>query len=214
MNKRTKDRLLATLAIVAVAASIYFSFGTRSQKINLSTYEILGTVTAEETAKLVGNQGRVLVMARDTGEDPIPSVVAELEAFGKTLKKHPGMSVVIEKVVVPPMMMMATGGGVPPDQFLKALDVHAPLAAVVLFFGFPQLSDSELDTLKQHNVKTVVVASFRPDFKRLLDQQAIHLAIVPRPDAPEPGTATSGSVRARFDQEFAIITPADPARVP
>ena len=130
----------------------------RSQKINLDPYDALGAVTAEETAKLLGNKGQVLVMARDTGANKNPSVEAELKAFQQTLKRQKGINVIIEKVQIPPMQMIATGRGVPRDQFLKALEAHPNLGAVVLFLGFPKLTDSELEVLKKSGVKIVVAA--------------------------------------------------------
>src|SRR2546425_12391006 len=110
-------------------------------------------------------------MDRDTGGDRTPSVEAELKAFQQTLKKHPGLRLVTERVQVTPMLMMATGGGVPPDQLYKALRTHANLGALVLFFGFPALADAELEALEKSGVKTVVVSSFHPGYKRLLERR-------------------------------------------
>jgi hypothetical protein len=214
MDKGTKNGIVASLAVGAATLSLYLAFADRSPKINLDPYDVLGAVTAEETANLLGNKGQVLVIVRDTGPDKNPSVEAELKAFQETLKKRPGLSGVTERIRVTPMMMMATGGGAPPDQFLKALETHANTAAVVLFFGFPQLADSELETLKKSGVKIVVVSSFRPGYKQLLERQAIHLAVVPRSDAPPPGTQTPRTLRERFDQLYTIVTPADTARLP
>ena len=107
--------IVAFVAAVAAAGALYFGFVGRSEKVNLDTYEVLGAVTAEETAKLLGNKGQVLVLARGTGANRNPSVEAELKAFQQTLKKHPGLSVVTEKPELTPMQMMATGGGVPPE---------------------------------------------------------------------------------------------------
>ena len=214
MNKPTRDLLLAGLAAGAVAVSLYFALAGRSPKIDLNPYAALGAVTAEETAKLLGNQGRVLVMVRDTGADRNPSVEAELKAFRQTLKKHAGLSQVTEKIRVTPMLMMATGGGVPPDQLFKALATHANVGALVLFGGLPPLAEPELETLKKSGVKIVVVSSFHPGYRRLLEQQVIHLAIVPRPEAPPPGAQPPRTLRERFDEDYAIVTPADAARLP
>jgi hypothetical protein len=111
-------------------------------------------------------------------------------------------------------MMMATGGGVPPEQLLSALENHPNLGAMVLFFGFPQLTDAELATLEKYHVKMVVVSSFRPGYKRLMERRAIDLAIVPRPAADSATVPAAATLRERFDQEFAIITPAEAARLP
>jgi hypothetical protein len=214
MDKSAKGIIVTTLAIVAAGVSIYFALAGRSQKINLDPYHVLGAVTAEETAKLLGNTGRVLVMARGTGAYKNPSVEAELEAFQQALKSHKGITVIIEKIQVSPMQMMATGGGVPPEQFLKALETHSDLGAVVLFLGFPQLTDSELELLKKSGVKTVVACALRPGDQRLIDRQAINLVIVPRSDSPPPGAPAARTLRERFDQEFIIIAPAAAVRLP
>jgi hypothetical protein len=205
MDKRTKDIAVGSLAVGAAAVSLYLGFGGRGPKLDLSTYEVLGAVTAEETAKLVGGQGRVMVMARDTGAARNPSVEAELGAFQRALKKHAGLSLVIEKVPVTPMLMMATGGGAPPEQFLKALETYTNLGAIVLFFGFPQLAEPELEALIKSGVKTVVVSSLRPGYMQLLERQAIQLAIVPRADAPPPGAPAARTLRERFDREYTIL---------
>jgi hypothetical protein len=213
MDKRTRDIAVGSLAVGAAAVSLYLGFGPRGPKLDLDTYEVLGAVTAQETARLLGGQGRVMVMARDTGAARNPSVEAELRAFQQALKKHAGLSLVTERIPVTPMLMMATGGGVPPDRFLKALQARADLGAVVLFFGFPQLAEPELEALKKSGVKTVVVSSLRPGYKQLLERQAIQLAIVPRAGAPPPGAPAARTLRERFDRQFTLLTPAEAAQL-
>lgn len=214
MNKRSRDILLAVLAVGIATLALYFGFGGRSEKINVDTYEVLGAIAAEETAKLLGNKGQVLVMARGSGANKNPSVEAELKAFQQTLRQHKGLSVVTEKAELTPMDVMGAGGGVPPNQLFKALATHSNIIAVVLFFGLPHLADHELEALKKTAVKIVVVSAFHPSYKRLLEQQAIHLAVVPRSDAPATGGQTPRTLRERFDQEYILLTPAEATRLP
>ena len=213
MDKRTRDIIVATLAVGAAAVALHFALAGRSQKINLDPYDVLGAITAEETAKLLGTKGQVLVMARGTGANKNPSVEAELKAFQQTLKKQKGIDVITEKIQLSPMQMIATGG-VSPEHFLQTLETHPNLGAVVLFLGFPKLTDSELEVLKKSGVKIVVACALRPGDQRLLERQVIHLAIVPRSDSPPPGTPAPRTLRERFDQEFTIITPATAAGLP
>jgi hypothetical protein len=206
MQKRTKDIIIAIVAVGAAALSVYYALFGRAEKINLDTYSVLGAVAAEETAKLIGNRGQVLIMVPDSGPNKNPSVEAEVKAFQNTSKKQK-ISVAVEKVEVTPMLMMATGGGVPTDQFFKALDKHKGVAAVALFFGFPDLADADIQTLKKYNVKTVVVSSFRSGYKRYLDGGAIQLVISPRQDTPPETTQPPRNVRERFAQDFVLISP-------
>jgi hypothetical protein len=214
MSKRTKDIAMAILAVGAAAIALYLAFGNRPPEINLDTYNVLGAVTAEETAKLLGNKGRALVMVRDTGPDKNPSVEAELKAFQQTLKQHTELTVLVQKVQVTPMLMMSTGGGLPPEELFKALETHAKIDAAVLFFGFPQLTDMQLTALKKTGVKTVVVSSFRPGYQRLLERQAIHVAIVPRLEAQSPAAPASKTMRERFDQEYLVMTSVESPKSP
>lgn len=212
MNKRRKDLLLLGLAALAAVVSLYFAFVGSGPRIELGTYEALGTVTAEETAKLLGNQGRVLVIARDTGEDKNPSVEAQMVAFERTLKKHAGLSQVTMRFEATPLLMMATGGGVPPDHLARALQAHPDVRGLVLFCGLPPSSASEWRILRQRGIKTLVVSSFRPDYGELLEQAVIHRVITPRPEPPPPDAPPPRTLRERFDQDYAILEAADAAK--
>jgi hypothetical protein len=207
MNKRSKRIFVAVIAVTAAVISVYFAMSGSSQKIDLDPYNALGAVTAEETAKLIGNKGQVLVMVRDMGANKNPSVEAELKAFQQTLKGQKGISVLIERIKITPVQMMATGGGVPPDKFLSALGTHSGLSALVLFMGFPQLADSELEVLKKSGAKTVVACPLRPGDQQLIERDIVNVALVPRPDDPPAGAPVPRTLRERFDRDFVILTP-------
>jgi hypothetical protein len=204
VNKPIKT-VVAVLAVAAAVVSVYLATASRAPKIDLGPYSVLGAVTADETAKLVGNKGEVVLMSPDSGTYKNPSVEAQVKAFRDTLKQRGSFNLVVEKFPITPMLMLATGGGVPSEELFKALKVHPNAAAFVLFCRFPQMPDSELEELKKHSVKMVAVSSFYPDYQRLLDRQLLHLAIVPRPDSAD--TASGKTVRERFDQQFLVIGP-------
>lgn len=213
-SKRTTALILAAVAMAAAAASYYFIRSAGAPGIDLDPYAGVGTVTAEETVKLLQGKGQILVIFRDTGADKNPVIEAQLKALRRTLTKHPGVNVASEGIGVAPMMMMATGGGVPADLFLKALQSHPNTSAVILFFGFPQLSEPELDALKKSDVKVVAVSSFRPGYKQLFEREVLHLAVVPRPDAQPGSSEPARTVRERFAQQYTLVTPAEAARWP
>ncbi|HEY5911143.1 MAG TPA: hypothetical protein VJA21_11120 [Verrucomicrobiae bacterium] len=214
MPKQTRGLVVACLLLGVIAVSLYFGAGGRSQKIDLGPYNALGAVTAEETARLIGNKGQVLLLVPDTGPDKNPSVEAEVQTFQQALKKQRGLTLVVDRVPVTPMLMMATGGGVPPEQLFRSLEAHPNSGALVLLFRFPQLADDQIELLKKKDLKIVVVSSFYPDYQRLLDSQTIHLAIAPRQDAPEPGGPAPRTLRERFDQDYTIFRAAGAIRSP
>jgi hypothetical protein len=206
MNTQSRNLLLAGLLASVALATLYFAVFGHPKKVDLGTYEALGAVTAEETARLLGDKGRVLVVARDTGVDKIPSVEAELQSFQRTLKQHKGVDPILERFEATPMQMMATGGSVPPDRLAQALAKHNDVHALVLFCGLPAVPESDMDDMRKRGIKIVVVSSFRPDYPQLLDQRLIHLAIVPKPEGPPPDAPSPRNWRERFDQEFAVLS--------
>ncbi|HSA03289.1 MAG TPA: hypothetical protein P5055_21380 [Candidatus Paceibacterota bacterium] len=212
MNKRTNDLLAVGLALCAIAGSLYYSLAGRSSRVDLSTYEALGAITADETATLLGNKGRVILIARDTGPDKNPSVEAQLTAFQRALKKHAGLSLLTDRFKAAPDMMMATGGGVPPDHLSKTLARHGKIDAMVLFCAIPPMADSELNAIRKSGAKVVVVSSFHSDYGRLLDQQLIHRVVAPQPESPPPGAPPPRTLRERFDQDYVIVTKANAAQ--
>lgn len=215
MDRKPIRLIVALLAVGAAAASLYFSAFGRSPRINLDPYQVVGAVVAEETAKLLGNQGQVLVIARDTTGQKITSLEAELKSFSQTVKKSAGVSVAATvRIKMTPMMMMATGSSVPPEELFGALQAHPKVGAVVLFCGFPLLADQDLDTLKRSGAKFVVVSAYWAGYRRLLEQQVLHLAVVPRFEPPPATTPKPQTLRERFNQEYLILTPDKLAELP
>src|SRR5262249_37713186 len=120
--------MIAIVAVGVAAACVYVASVGRSPKLNLDTYQVLGIVTAEETARLLADKGRVLAVARGSGDAVNPVVEAELKAFRNSLKKRRTLELRIEKPELNPMQMMATGGGLPADLLFKTLETHPGLA--------------------------------------------------------------------------------------
>ncbi len=205
--------LLLTVLILVIGAagvSIYSTSTRHPPDIDLDPYQVLGVVAAEETAKVVANQGQVIVIARDAKSE---SLEAELKAFSQTLKKSAGISVLpADRVKLTPAMMVS--GAVPPEELSRTLESHPNLGAVVLFFAFPDLADQQFDGLKRSGTKIVVVSGYRPHYAALLERKAIHLAIIPRPPPLPAATETGRTLRERFNREYVILTPEAPSGLP
>jgi hypothetical protein len=214
MNRSPRTLRTLAAALGAAAALLYVTRVLRPPPIDLGTYAALGAVTAEETARLLGYTGHVLVIARDTGADKNPSVEAELAAFERTLKQHKGLRQITERFQATPLLMMATGGSVPPEHLAEAVQRHPNVGALVLFCGLPPLAEPDLAALRKDQLKIVVVSALRPEYGALLKQQVLALAIAPRPEPPPPDAPPPRTLRERFDQEFVLVTAADAAGWP
>ena len=211
-NKLTP--LLAILAIAAALAWIYRNQSGSSQKFDLNPYQALGAGVAEETAKLLGNKGSVVVISHDTSEFQNAALDGQLSSVQKSLAKCGLTIAATVKFKLKPMERMATGGAVPRDQFLQVLQSHPNVGAVVLFSGFPPLASQDYSALKQSGVKVVVASGYGPGYRKLLESQVIHLAIVPQFTRPAtPGNPPS-TLRGWFEQEFLVVSPANAATLP
>src|SRR5437867_2136302 len=93
MIKKTMGPVIAILAIVAAVLWIYRSQSGGSLKFDLNPYHALGAGAAEETSRLLGNKGQVVVIAPDTSQFKNPAVDGELKSFRAGLEKNKGMSI-------------------------------------------------------------------------------------------------------------------------
>lgn len=214
MLKKTIGPLLAILVIAGAVVSIYRGQSGGAQKFDLNPYRALGAGTAEETAKLLGNKGSVVVISPDTREIKNAAIDGQLDSFQKTLAKSGLTLAATVRFKLTPMERMATGGAVPREQFLQGLQGHPNVGAVVLFCGFPPLASQDYDALKQSGAKVVVASGYVPGYRKLLEAQVIHLAVVPQFERPATTGNPPQSLRGWFEQEFLVLTAANTATLP
>jgi hypothetical protein len=199
--------VIVVSAVMCGAVWIYLSKAGTS--LDLTINNALGAGVAEETAKLLGNEGQVTVVTPEASAKN-PSFQAEWECFQKTLKKN-GVSIArtVSFKVATPLELIETGGVLSSSQLLKELQGQAKNGAVVLFCGFPKLTAQEYDTVKQIGAKVIVVSSYQPDYPNLLKANVIELAIVPKSDYSSLATKKAKTLRECFDSEFKVLTTED-----
>jgi hypothetical protein len=185
-----------------------FAGCSRQPRINLNPYEALGAIAGEETSKLIGHRGEVVLVAVDPGEDRDPVQESELRAFEALLTKSGGARVAKTVLIKQdPMQRMATGGAMPAAELGRLHKDHGTAAAWVFFIPFPVLSPADAARLREQGTKVVVASACLPGYKELLRSKIIHLALVPkRGGGPEPAKAPS-TLREWFDAEYLLATP-------
>jgi hypothetical protein len=172
--RRMNQKKLGQVALIvglAVLSVWMFRRSSDRPRIDLNPYQVLGAVAAEETSKLLGQQGEIVLVIPDPGSDRDPVMDAQLAAFRSGLKKA-GKVVVrsTETVKMDPFLSMRTGGAMPPEQFVGVLKKQAGVAALVLFIGFPALSDQETAELKTRPTKRIVISAALPGYDALIEQ--------------------------------------------
>ena len=209
MAKKPTQLFIAIVAVVAAAGWAYYSASGPSQKFDLTPYNALGTGVAEETIKLLGNKGQVVIFAPDTSEFDDPVVEGQLSYFERAIKKSGVTIMATLRFKLTAMERMETGGAVPGAQVAKAMQDHSNVAAVVLFCAFPQ----DYAAPKPGGPKFIVASGYMPAYRNLVESRVIAAAIVPRFDSAKTARKPQ-TLREWFDEEFLVITPENLASLP
>lgn len=207
MKPRTLAQLGLAVALLAVATVLLLR-AFSGPRIDLNPYQALGTVAAEEAARLCGGRGRLVLVLPDTSQGADPVLEAQVKAFRQSLKHQGNVEIgAVETVKMDPLVSMQTGGALPPDQFLAVRRKHTAAAALVLFIPFPPVGGPEFDSPPPGTPRLMVVSAALPAYESLLQRHILDLAIVPRPLSDDSAAGSPTSPRAAFDREYVILRP-------
>lgn len=203
-----KNNLIAVGAILAIIGSLtylYFSEFRNAPKSNLGAFEQLGSAVAEETAALLGNQGRVVVVTELIEITKSPNTEAQVKGFKAGLSKKGGVTVKeVKEIQRPPSEDPRLW---PPGQAAQIAQASEGASATVLLMSLPmQLSKEDLAALKDMKSKLVVVTSQSATLKPLMQQGIVHLAIVAR-YPPKPAPSGKETPRQWFERVYMVVKP-------
>lgn len=204
-NKNTLVAAGAILAILGSLTYLYFTEFRTGPTVNRTPFETLGSVTAEETATLLGNQGRVVVVTELVEVQKSPNLDAQVHGFKSSLGKKGGVTLKeVKEIKRPPSDDPRQW---PAGQAAQIAQAAEGANATVLFMSLPaQLSREDLAAFKSIKGKLVAVTGQTPTLKPLLQQGVLHLAIVNR-FPPKPAPSGKETPRQWFDRVYFIATP-------
>jgi hypothetical protein len=208
MKKQQLIGLLAMLVIVGSAVRI-FQTQTRHPVPLVDTMTAgLSTATAEETAKLLGKPGKIVVITAADCADCLASMKLR-DAFAQTVKKMPNLNIIGTETVHIPNDDQAS---LPDDVYRRLLERYPEADAVVSLVGPPNIRS---EPLPKHVTKFVVIQlSGDPRAAiRALGQHAVDWAIIPRATAPANHPKTPKTPREMFDFNYEVVTPATVAQL-
>jgi hypothetical protein len=197
------------LVLTILGSSVWLYFALRPDRIDLDPYQALGEGAAEETAKLLNNSGRLVLVDADFGIYKIlaPTTEAEIKAFKKAIVNTNLKIAAIEKVAIAPPSMARTGVFMQPGQISSLIARHPDADAIVLFVGLAGLADLKGGGSDNSKSKLVLVSNYESYDKALLQMRAIQLAIVPRVDAGADEDRTIHSPKQWFERHYLVVTP-------
>jgi hypothetical protein len=202
-----KKPLVVVVCLVLIVLSAYWMF-TRNRPAGggrgtNKPAEALGTIMAEETAKLLGNVV-VIAIAPVAGVPPQTEAIA----FEKAIKKTGSVTLAAKEYMDVDRESMELSV----EKFLKIGKRYPKADAIVSMVGCPQLKDSDMAELGEKPPKLVTVGWSATGVRAMLQQKIIHIAVLSR--LSPPPTKSPKTTREWFDQYFEIFTPANAASLP
>jgi hypothetical protein len=198
--------LIAILVIVASLATLVFPKRPHSPKANVTPFAALGEILGQETSRLLGNKGDIVLVVDDSDKFQTASDQVRLDAFKKALKKAGQTTVVATENIRVKFGMRNLAMGIPADTFADIVRRHPSCDAIVSFSGSPQLKPDDIRQLPARLPKVITFSVDDVNLKQLFRADIVQLAVVPSPKqtvgAPEPRTPQEW-----FDNSFRIITP-------
>jgi hypothetical protein len=205
-RKRRRIIIVCLLAIGLSSISILRVACPSRPRLDYRPIKATGQFIAEETLKLTGNKGEIVVVSIES-----EAANVQLKAFKSALTRQPGVTILaIEKVDAAKLTVGPMGAGISPQQFFDLLKKYPKVGAIVLLLGPPLLKDQEIQSVPQGLPKIVVFSGMGLGVKKLLEEEVISLAIVPRiPGAAmQPGaTPSSSPPSAESSFPYEALTP-------
>lgn len=203
-------KLVVVAALIAILGSVlwiyHFEFGATNA--NAPLHRSVGQALADETARVIGHHGNVVLVTMDPRN--APEIRIQVEAFEKDLKNMGGVTIK-DKVVLDPgeNPKFRPGSGLSAKRFLKIARKHPGVDAIVSFVGAPELTDQELAQLK--TAPKLIAETHSPErLANLIQKKVLLSAIVPRFEFPAPGPRKPETSKQWFDHYFQILTPETP----
>jgi hypothetical protein len=161
---------------------------------------------AEETAKLLGNRGSVVMIAIAPAAGIPPQ--SEAIAFEKAVKKAGRVTLAGKEYMDVDRESMELSV----EKFLKIASRYPKADAIVSLVGCPLLKESDMAQFGEKPPKLIIVGWSSTGVRAMLQQKIVQVAVLSRLSAPPQKSPKT--TREWFDQYFEIFTSANAANLP
>jgi hypothetical protein len=216
-EKQQSVAVVCVLVILLSLGSIIIRQCGRRVSVNLHPYIGAGELLADETIKLLHNQGQIVLVAYDTKKAPMAFASVQQDAFTKRLKKQSRITIAaVESLSFNPPEAMMGPFVLNGEKYRALIGKHANVDAFVSLVGAPVMTDAEMRQLPEKMPRCVVFGGGGPgmQFKDLFRYDIIQVAVVGRftpTDANAPKPRTDEEWCKRY---FQVITAATAPSLP
>jgi hypothetical protein len=205
--------IAAWLITAAALVALYFSCYGLPPRIDPRPHRGLGQRVADETVKLVGSGGRIILIRRDTTAFKYPAVDVQLKAFFQALQKA-GVRVAVTNVIkLDPLRSVSLPGA----DFFQILKKASGSDVIVSFVGPPNFTSDHAAKLGEHRPHVIAVCTGEMprhlNLKRLIEDRLLQSAVISRRIFPTPPPA-SNNPEKWFDYLYAVVTASNLSELP
>jgi hypothetical protein len=210
MKSITKQNPSAAVIVTAmIIASVWICFvRVNAIRNDNSLQQRVGEVLAEQTARLLGKDGRIVCITMTTRDRP--QLKIQLEAFKATLRRLGDYE--LRECELDPRDCGA-GTGLPGQIYVQTIKLHKNTDVFVSFIGVPILTQKDIVELGG-KPKLIAESRSADNLPALFGNHLIEIAVIPRFEFPPPGSTTQRTPEDRFTQRFEIVTLASAKSLP
>ncbi len=209
--------VIAGFVIISLVITIFLSSRPHEPKLNLKPFEQLGVVMADTTAKLINNQGEIVLWKIRT-ETKVAVMDVPIERFRDELSKRSDIRLIaVEEGVMNQPPVRAPGmemAGMSGEKFLGLIQKYPTASALVLFGATPKLTEEQIGNLPVRRPKVFVIAMYDLPHKSLFEKGVIQVAIVPRNGMRAISTNPPDDNMEWFERYYDVIPPDTAYRLP
>lgn len=211
MNASTRSWVVGATALLVTIIAVFWMWRGMgaSPAVSLTLHRGVGERLAEEIAQTVGPKGRLVLVTLERGSSRV--LDAQFDAFQRRLEKWPGLEVVrTDEIDASKGDKYGPGTGLSARRWLRLVEKHAEVDAIVSFIGVPDPKDLKLtnDRSGSGGKPGLYAVSRSPkELAPLLEAGLLKRAVVPRFTFPAPGPETPRTAEEWFENRFQVVTP-------
>src|SRR5262245_29557285 len=199
--KRAVTGVASVAVIVAAGTWIYFK-EYKAPEHNVALHQTVGEIMAGETARVIGNKGKIVLVTIPT--DGEPELKTQLDAFKQTLKKSGAIEIKEYELETKDQPKYGVGAGLSGRRFVRIVNKNQNADAIVSFVGAPKLSAEDLAQLGK--VPKFIAEARSPNhLSKLFEKKLLAVAVVYRFRFPAPVQGNPRTAREWFDKRFQVV---------
>lgn len=198
-------KLLSAWVLILVSSFWLFRFYHPTPPFDGAVHRNIGESLAEESIKLLGKGGGVILIARDSKTADSPATDTQIRALAKRLGSAGVRILSTNWIKLDPLRVPA----VPPGDFFIFLRRAREEDVVVSLSGPPTFNEGQNRKLGEAKSKILALCGgaipYQVDLKQLFSRGLLHVAVVDRVPA-STATAPPATAREAFDRSYEIVT--------